>query len=656
MLHVVTLTRLCGSLVVVLFPAQDLRLSNNPSSTSADLQLATLPPASEKAAATAGEEASPAAADPPPAEAVTRASDQAPVTSMTDAVVGASRGPASTAALAASATSAAVASSASAAGASPVVDALATTSAATGTGSVPPGVTGGAPAPSGGSKDAGAAAGADGDGGADEYAEAEAESRARLDRVAGAFQRYRSNGLRLLDRKAQYYQALPVADRLLLRQFPLKLSRMAEAVEINASLIEAVVHPSVAPMLHMSTASLAAAVATVGNGGSTGAGEDVANGGGVASGQVGGASGSPLSSATSPGSAASTVVVNGGEGGHTDSGDAEGGGGGGVEASRGPGAAGGASLGEGIGGLSPLSSAVASAPSGAAGALVSEEAQQLTAEGVDSARLLDEDLSAMVDVMAALTRDWSEEGRPEREAVYTPLLAAVEEAFLEAEGSGLLSDAVNPRSAFRVLVPGAAYGRLAWELARAGFAVQGSESNLFALLASNWVLNAPRRGGVGLYPYAHQVSHVRSEAEQLRPVVVPDVDPRALPAGADFSMRAGDFLDVFCDPAEAGSWDCVATSFFLGTAHNVVASVRTISSVLKGGGVWTSLSPLNFKYADLFTEPSVELTEEELLRVICLSGFRILRKETRRCTYGANAKSLSTTFYDCLFFVAIKVR
>lgn len=262
----------------------------------------------------------------------------------------------------------------------------------------------------------------------------------------------------------------------------------------------------------------------------------------------------------------------------------------------------------------------------------------------------------MVDVMAALTRDWSEEGRPEREAVYTPLLAAVEEAFLEAEGSGLLSDAVNPRSAFRVLVPGAAYGRLAWELARAGFAVQGSESNLFALLASNWVLNAPRRGGVGLYPYAHQVSHVRSEAEQLRPVVVPDVDPRALPAGADFSMRAGDFLDVFCDPAEAGSWDCVATSFFLGTAHNVVASVRTISSVLKGGGVWTSLSPLNFKYADLFTEPSVELTEEELLRVICLSGFRILRKETRRCTYGANAKSLSTTFYDCLFFVAIKVR
>lgn len=639
---------------------QDLRLSNNPSSTSADLRLATLPPAPKEDGSDVGEGVSPAEAAPPVEKATDSVPDQAPVTSMTDAVVGASRGPASTASLAASATSAAVASSASAAGASPVVDALATPSAAAGTGGAPAGAAGDAPVPSGGAKEAGAAdagnGGDGGDGGVDEYAEAEAESRARLDRVAGAFQRYRSNGLRLLDRKAQYYQALPDADRLLLRQFPLKLSRMAEAVEINASLIEAVVHPSVAPMLHMSTASLAAAVATVGGGSGAGVREDAANGGDAAGGGVAGASSSPMSSATSPSSAASTVVVNGGEGSHAGGGDVGGATGRGDENSGGPAAEGESPLSEGVGGLSPLASAMASAPSGAAGTVASEEAQQLTAQEVDAARLLDEDLSAMVDVMAALTRDWSEEGRPEREAVYTPLLAAVEEAFLEAEGSGLLADAVNPRSAFRVLVPGAAYGRLAWELARAGFAVQGSESNLFALLASNWVLNAPRRGGVGLYPYAHQVSHVRAEAEQLRPVVVPDVDPRALPAGADFSMRAGDFLDVFCDPAEAGAWDCVATSFFLGTAHNVVASVRTISSVLKGGGVWTSLSPLNFKYADLFTEPSVELTEEELLRVICLSGFRILRKETRRCTYGANAKSLSTTFYDCLFFVAIKVR
>lgn len=632
-------------------------MSNNPSSTSADLQLATLPPATKEDDSDVGEDISPAEAAPPVEKATKNAPDQAPVTSMTDAVVSASRGPASTASLAASATSAAVASSASAAGASPVVDALATPSTAAATVGAPAEAGSGEPAPPAGVKDARAAdAGDAADAGVDEYAEAEAESRARLDRVAGAFQRYRSNGLRLLDRKAQYYQALPDADRLLLRQFPLKLSRMAEAVEINASLIEAVVHPSVAPMLHMSTASLAAAVATVGGGSGAGTREDAANGGDAAGGGVAGASGSPLSSATSPSSAASTVVVNGGEVSHAGGGDVGGATGGGGENSGGRGAEGESSLSEGVGGLSPLAAAMASAPSGAVGTVASEEAQQLTAQEVDAARLLDEDLSAMVDVMAALTRDWSEEGRPEREAVYTPLLAAVEEAFLEAEGSGLLTDAVNPRSAFRVLVPGAAYGRLAWELARAGFAVQGSESNLFALLASNWVLNAPRRGGVGLYPYAHQVSHVRAEAEQLRPVVVPDVDPRALPAGADFSMRAGDFLDVFCDPAEAGAWDCVATSFFLGAAHNVVASVRTISSVLKGGGMWTSLSPLNFKYADLFTEPSVELTEEELLRVICLSGFRILRKETRRCTYGANAKSLSTTFYDCLFFVAIKVR
>jgi len=629
-----------SALVFLFTRMQDLRLSNNPSSTSADLLLPMLPSAPDTSAIDGSAEAPPPTS-PPVAKVVDGISGHAPVTSMADAVVGASRGPASTAALTASSTNAAVASSASAAGSMPVVEALASTAA-------------GAPADAASGADGGAVADGEEDlPTIDEYAEAEAESRARLDRVAGAFQRYRSNGLRLLDRKAQYYQALPDADRLLLRQFPLKLSRVAEAVEINASLIEAVVHPSVAPMLHMSTASLAAAVATVG-GAPAGSRAESGGGDGAPAAAQAGVSGSPLSSAASPSSAASTVVINGDASAGAGNGGASGGTGGSGNDNDGA-----APLSENVGGLSPLSSAMAAAPSGPEGpngTLVSEEAQQLTAAEVEAARLLDEDLTAMVDVMAALTRDWSEEGRVEREAIYAPLLEAVEEAFVDAEQSGLLEGVRDTRSAFRVLVPGAAYGRLAWELARSGFAVQGSESNLFALLASNWVLNAPRRGGVGLYPYAHQVSHVRSEAEQLRPVVVPDVDPRALPAGADFSMRAGDFLDVFCDPAEAGVWDCVATSFFLGTAHNVVASVRTIASVLKGGGVWTSLSPLNYKYADLFTEPSVELTEEELLRVICLSGFRILRKETRQCTHGANAKGLSRTAYDCLFFVAIKVR
>lgn len=40
--------------------------------------------------------------------------------------------------------------------------------------------------------------------------------------------------------------------------------------------------------------------------------------------------------------------------------------------------------------------------------------------------------------------------------------------------------------------------------------------------------------------------------------------PPALPAGTDFSMCAGDFVEVFGDSVD--EWHCIATPFFLDTA------------------------------------------------------------------------------------------
>lgn len=39
----------------------------------------------------------------------------------------------------------------------------------------------------------------------------------------------------------------------------------------------------------------------------------------------------------------------------------------------------------------------------------------------------------------------------------------------------------------------------------------------------------------------------------------------------------------------AESWDCVATCFFIDTAHNVLEYVETIWKILKPGGVWINL-------------------------------------------------------------------
>lgn len=37
------------------------------------------------------------------------------------------------------------------------------------------------------------------------------------------------------------------------------------------------------------------------------------------------------------------------------------------------------------------------------------------------------------------------------------------------------------------------------------------------------------------------------------------------------------------------SWDCVATCFFIDTAHNVIEYIETIWKILKPGGVWINL-------------------------------------------------------------------
>ena len=46
-------------------------------------------------------------------------------------------------------------------------------------------------------------------------------------------------------------------------------------------------------------------------------------------------------------------------------------------------------------------------------------------------------------------------------------------------------------------------------------------------------------------------------------------------------MTAGEFVDVYSAPRQAQRFDCVATCFFLDTAHNVLEYLEVISHVLK---------------------------------------------------------------------------
>lgn len=63
---------------------------------------------------------------------------------------------------------------------------------------------------------------------------------------------------------------------------------------------------------------------------------------------------------------------------------------------------------------------------------------------------------------------------------------------------------------------------------------------------------------------------------------MPDVHPGDLVQRLGLlSMCAGDFVEVYSEPHQAGSFDCVATCFFLDTAHNILQYMQIIKHILK---------------------------------------------------------------------------
>ena len=174
-----------------------------------------------------------------------------------------------------------------------------------------------------------------------------------------------------------------------------------------------------------------------------------------------------------------------------------------------------------------------------------------------------------------------------------------------------------------------------------------------------------------LYPYVDQPSNVKRGGDRVRPVRIPDVSPDALlhsqppgPHPVDFSMAAGEFLEVY--RGQDDEWDAVVSCFFVDTAPVALDYVDAIFTLLKPGGLWINLGPLLYHWvpsssADLdgphFDDryaQSIEFSWDELKHAIIARGFIILKEEWRHCTYTANARSMMTTDYECVFFTARK--
>ncbi|KAM7166681.1 carnosine N-methyltransferase isoform 1-T1 [Macrochelys suwanniensis] len=254
------------------------------------------------------------------------------------------------------------------------------------------------------------------------------------------------------------------------------------------------------------------------------------------------------------------------------------------------------------------------------------------------------DMDKLKSTLKQFVRDWSETGKPERDSCYQPIINEIVKNFPKERWD---------LSKVNILIPGAGLGRLAWEIAMLGYACQGNEWSLFMLFSSNFVLNrCSEINSHKLYPWIHQFSNNRRSADQIRPVYFPDVDPHSLPSGANFSMTAGDFQEIY---SECNMWDCIATCFFIDTAHNVIDYIDTIWKILKPGGIWINLGPLLYHFENLANELSIELSYEDIKNVILQYGFHLeVEKESVLSTYTVNELSMMKYYYECVLFVVRK--
>ncbi|XP_013909998.1 PREDICTED: carnosine N-methyltransferase [Thamnophis sirtalis] len=254
------------------------------------------------------------------------------------------------------------------------------------------------------------------------------------------------------------------------------------------------------------------------------------------------------------------------------------------------------------------------------------------------------DMDKLKSTLKQFVRDWSETGKPERDSCYQPIINEIVKNFPKDRWD---------LSRINVLVPGAGLGRLAWEIAMLGYTCQGNEWSLFMLFSSNFVLNrCCETNSCKLYPWIHQFSNNKRSADQIQPIYFPDVDPHSLPPGANFSMTAGDFREIY---SESNIWDCIATCFFIDTAHNVIDYIDTIWKILKPGGIWINLGPLLYHFENLANELSIELSYEDIKNVILQYGFHIeMENESVLTTYTVNELSMMKYYYECVMFVVRK--
>jgi carnosine N-methyltransferase len=205
-------------------------------------------------------------------------------------------------------------------------------------------------------------------------------------------------------------------------------------------------------------------------------------------------------------------------------------------------------------------------------------------------------------------------------------------------------------------VPGAGLGRLVYELSLRGFFTEGNEFSLFMLIASNFILNRCLLSNqFEIFPFCHQFVNNLNRDDPLVSCRFPDVSAYQSPPKGEMNMIAGDFMEIYGDPSQENSWDCVCSCFFIDCANNIVDFLEVIYKILRPGGIFINYGPLLYHFCDVPSEVSIEPSYEDLHEIIEKIGFKFLKEDTKvPSKYSQNPASMCQLEYNSVFFVVQK--
>ncbi|EUD65676.1 hypothetical protein C922_03924 [Plasmodium inui San Antonio 1] len=253
-----------------------------------------------------------------------------------------------------------------------------------------------------------------------------------------------------------------------------------------------------------------------------------------------------------------------------------------------------------------------------------------------------QNMSKVRSTLRQFVRDWSMEGKHERDGAYEPMLKSLDKYVP-------ITDTYVPK----VLCPGSGLGRLPYEVAKKGYRSQGNEFSYFMLLASNFILNYyNEKDSLKIQPYCLNTLNRKKRDDHLKAVTVPDINTynKAI-LSTDFSMCAGELIEVY--DKERGSFDAVLTCFFIDTAKNIFLYIRTFANILKPNSLWCNVGPLLYHYSEMTNELSIELSWEEI-ELIISKWFTFVEIEWIDNYYTTNVDSMMQVQYHCIFFCAIR--